>query len=208
MAQRRGVRQVPVDAPRPMTQTHARHICRSCPIPLPSASSRAFAELLPELRRTARRFTRSPEDADDLVQEALLRVWARVAVTAQGTSDAAPVSDLRAYAFATLRHAAARRGPPPGSDDELSDTIAAPPDAASAHRAMRQALAALDALPRDQARLLRMRALEGRSYAEIARHTGLPLGTVTSRLARGRAALRLKLGLPPGAPVADLFRAD
>jgi RNA polymerase sigma-70 factor (ECF subfamily) len=75
---------------------------------------------MPELRRTARRFTRAPEDADDLVQETLLRVWARVAVTAQGTSDAAPVSDLRAYAFATLRHAAARRGPPPGSDDELS----------------------------------------------------------------------------------------
>jgi DNA-directed RNA polymerase specialized sigma24 family protein len=82
-----------------------RHDRRSCPIPLPSASvPRAFAELLPELRRTARRLSRSPEDADDLVQETLLRVWARVAMTAQGTSDAAPVSDLRAYAFATLRN--------------------------------------------------------------------------------------------------------
>jgi RNA polymerase sigma-70 factor (ECF subfamily) len=85
--------------------------CRSCPIPVPSASSRAFAELMPELRRTARRMTRSPEDADDLLQETLLRVWARVAMASQGASDAAPVTDLRAYAFATLRNAAARRPP-------------------------------------------------------------------------------------------------
>jgi RNA polymerase sigma-70 factor (ECF subfamily) len=142
------------------------------------------------------------------VQETLLRVWARVAMTAQGASDAAPVTDLRAYAFATLRNAAARRGPPPGSDDERRGRSPRRPTPRPRIWPCGDALAALDALPSDQARLLRMRALEGRSYAEIARHTGLPLGTVTSRLARGRAALRLKLGLPPGAPVSDLFRAD
>jgi RNA polymerase sigma-70 factor (ECF subfamily) len=88
------------------------------------------------------------------------------------------------------------------------DALATLPDEAPAHLAMRDALTALDALPEGQAQLLRMRALEGRSYAEIARRTGLPLGTVTSRLARGRAALRLKLGLPEGASVSDLFRSD
>jgi RNA polymerase sigma-70 factor (ECF subfamily) len=185
-----------------------RHDRRSRPIASPSSPSNAFADLLPELRRSARRLSRSAEDADDLVQETLLRVWARMAMTAQGGSDAAPVSDLRAYAFATLRNRAKRRSPSHLSDEALVETLAAPPDTAPAHLAMRDALAALDALPSDQARLLRMRALEGRSYAEIAARTGLPLGTVTSRLARGRAALRAKLGLPRGASVSDLFRAD
>jgi RNA polymerase sigma-70 factor (ECF subfamily) len=162
---------------------------------------------MPELRRSAHRLVRAPQDADDLLQETLLRVWARVAMTSQGASDAAPVTDLRAYAFATLRNAAMRKRPPPEEQIAEAD-IEAPPDGASAHLAMEGALAALAALPPAQAELLRMRALEGRSYAEIARHTGLPLGTVTSRLARGRAALRQRLGLPPGAPVSDLFRAD
>jgi RNA polymerase sigma factor (sigma-70 family) len=71
-----------------------------------------------------------------------------------------------------------------------------------------RAHAALDALPEGQARLLRMRALEGRSYAEIARRTGLPLGTVTSRLARGRAALRPSSACRRARRSSDLFRAD
>jgi DNA-directed RNA polymerase specialized sigma24 family protein len=137
-----------MDAPAPDPTQAAPPICRSCPIPLPSASSRAFAELMPELRRTARRLTRSPEDADDLLQETLLRVWARVAVTAQGASDAAPVTDLRAYAFATLRNAAARRGPRPfRSDDERRGRDRRAARRRPAHLAMRDALAALDALP-------------------------------------------------------------
>jgi RNA polymerase sigma-70 factor (ECF subfamily) len=175
--------------------------------PRSTPSARAFAELVPELRRTARRLSRTREDADDLLQETLLKVWARVAVAAQGASDAAPVTDLRAYAFATLRNTAKHRPPPPVDDAEALD-IPAPPDAAPLHLAMRDALSALDTLPEDQAVLLRMRALEGHSYAEIAEHTGLPLGTVTSRLARGRATLRERLGLPPGASVSDLFRGQ
>jgi RNA polymerase sigma-70 factor (ECF subfamily) len=66
-------------------------------------------------------------------------------------------------------------------------------------------LAALDTLPADQAALIRMRAIEGLSYAQIATIAGLPEGTVTSRLSRARAALRAKLNLPPGAPVTFLL---
>lgn len=179
--------------------------CRSCPITAHDLSTHAFAALLPELGRSARRLSSTSDEADDLVQETLLRVWARLAMSDQGASDAAPITDLRAYAFATLRNVAARRPKGQLSDGTAVD-VAAPPDAASAHVAMRAALRALDQLPADQATLLRMRAMEGRSYAEIAARTGLPLGTVTSRLARGRAALRARLGLPPGASVSDLFR--
>jgi len=174
-----------------------------------SSSSRAFAALLPELHRSARRLSGSPEDADDLVQETLLRVWSRIAMGAQGASDAAPVDDLRAYAFATLRNAAKRRpAVPTRVSDDLIEDVPDLPDAAPAHLACSDALTALNALPADQADLLKMRALDGHSYAEIARRTGLPMGTVTSRLARGRAALREALGLPQGAPVRHLFQRD
>lgn len=143
------------------------------------------------------------------MQDTLLRVWSRVAMGAQGASDAPPVNDLRAYAFATLRNGAKRRRHIPlGGQAEPAEALPDLPDGAAAHLACRDALAALAALPADQALLLRMRALDGHSYAEIARRTRLPLGTVTSRLARGRAALRRALGLPRGAPVRSLFRSD
>jgi RNA polymerase sigma-70 factor (ECF subfamily) len=168
--------------------------------------SRIFAALLSDLRRSARRLARNGDDADDLVQDTLLRVWARMAMTAHGGSDAAPVDDLRAYAFATMRHRAFKRAPMPRPAPSEPEDIAAPRGSDGATRlACAEALAALAELPDDQQELLRLRAMEGLSYAEIARRTGLPLGTVTSRLARGRAALRVALDLPPGAPVADLL---
>ncbi len=173
-------------------------------------SSRIFAALLSDLRSSARRLARSGEDADDLVQDTLLRVWARMAMAAHGGGDAAAVEDLRAYAFATLRHRAFQRAPVarpvPSERASEPEDIAAPRGSDGAVRlACAEALAALAELPEDQQDLLRLRAMEGLSYAEIARRTGLPLGTVTSRLARGRAALRVALDLPPSAPVADLL---
>ncbi|WP_224814576.1 RNA polymerase sigma factor [Hasllibacter sp. MH4015] len=172
--------------------------------PLPQ--SRIFAALLSDLRASARRLTRSAQDADDLVQDTLLRVWSRMAMAAEAASDAAPIEDLRAYAFATLRHRAFARfsiAPPLEAEDE--DFPAPRGSDAATRLGCAEALAALDDLPADQQRLLRMRAMDGLSYAEIAKKTGLPLGTVTSRLARGRAAMREALDLPPGAPVTDLL---
>jgi len=185
------------------------------PIPpaLSPASSKAFMALLPDLRRSARRLSRSTEDADDLVQDTLLRVWSRLAMARAGSSDAAPVTDLRAYAFATLRNCARTRGPGAPPKDTVAPPTETPgpeaqPDArADPARSMaaRDALRALSALPEDQQMLLRLRAIEGLSYAEIAAETGLPLGTVTSRLSRGRRALRQALGLPSDAVVAELL---
>ncbi|MBF9061300.1 sigma-70 family RNA polymerase sigma factor, partial [Rhodobacterales bacterium HKCCSP123] len=82
----------------------------------------------------------------------------------------------------------------------------ADPGAGPEARAMATAaLRALDGLPEEQRRLMRLRVLDGLSYAEIAAETGLPMGTVTSRLARGRRALRLALDLPGAASLGDLF---
>jgi RNA polymerase sigma-70 factor (ECF subfamily) len=174
---------------------------------LPAASARAFLALLPDLRRSARRLARSNEDADDLVQDTLLRVWSRMAMDRAGATDAAQINDLRAYAFATLRNCARTRGAgswPMAASPQVEERpdIRADP---AAHLATTQAMRALHALPRDQQDLLRLRAIDGLSYAEIAARTGLPMGTVTSRLSRGRRALRAALGLPRDAAVADLL---
>ncbi|HID67319.1 MAG TPA: sigma-70 family RNA polymerase sigma factor, partial [Roseibacterium sp.] len=182
------------------------------PLPLEEDTSgalphtRIFTALLMDLRRSARRLARSGDDADDLVQDTLLRVWSRMAMSLEGGTDATPIDDLRAYAFATLRHRAFKRGSFAPPSDVAPEDIVAPRGSDGVTRlACAEALQALADLPDDQQVLLRMRAMDGFSYADIARKTGLPLGTVTSRLARGRAALRVTLDLPPGAPVTDLL---
>ena len=158
--------------------------------------SRIFAALSGDLRRTARRLTRNSEDADDLVQDTLLRVWSRMAMAATGSVDAKPVHDLRAYAFATLRHRAyARAALVQPVEAEAEDAVAPRGSDATTRMACAEALEALAALPEEQQSLLKMRAIDGLSYAEIARTTGLPLGTVTSRLARGRGGQRGAVGI-------------
>jgi len=165
-------------------------------------TSRAFMALLPDLRRTARRLSRSYDDADDLVQETLLKVWSRLAMTQTGHSDATPIDDLRAYAFATLRNSArSRPAPPPGDGKTDACNTASRDSPAETHIAASEVMRALTGLPDDQQSLLRMRAIDGMSYAEIVAATGLPIGTVTSRLSRGRKALRAALGLPSDAPL-------
>jgi RNA polymerase sigma-70 factor (ECF subfamily) len=178
----------------------------TCPTDPPPTPSRAFVALMPDLRRAARRLTRSTADADDLVQETLLRVWSRMAMVQRGQHDGTPVLDLRAYAFTTLRNCARTRPPgPPQTANGAPDTRADPGADPEARALATEALRALSALPDDQRRLMRLRALDGLSYSEIAAETGLPMGTVTSRLARGRRALRAALELPSDAPLADLF---
>lgn len=181
------------------------------------AFARAFASLLPDLRRSARRLSRSIEDADDLVQDTLLRVWARLAITRAEATDHAPITDLRAYTFATLRNCARSRAagalPAPSEPQDARTTHEAaeglPDDRAGTEGRLAAiaAVAALDALPEDQRKLLMLRVVDGLSYAEIAAATGLPMGTVTSRLSRGRRALRRSLGLTADAGVAELFAA-
>jgi RNA polymerase sigma factor (sigma-70 family) len=151
--------------------------------------SRAILAELPRLRRYARALVGERAAADDLVQDTLERAWMRVAQWRPG-------SDLRAWLFGIMhnlridqiRRPALNAAP---IDDE---TIDLPARATQTDRLEVQDLAAAVArLPEEQRAVLLLVALEDMRYEDVARTLGIPIGTVMSRLARGRERLRQML---------------
>lgn len=151
-------------------------------------SSAILAEL-PRLRRYARALVGDRAAADDLVQDTLERAWTRV-------TQWRPGSDLRAWLFAIMHNLRVDQLRRPllnvasFEDEELEvPTRATQTD----HRELVDLASALAQLPEDQRAVLLLVALEDMSYAEVSAALGIPLGTVMSRLARGRERLRLIL---------------
>lgn len=139
--------------------------------------------LIPLLRRRARRLTTSHSDAEDLVQDALLRVL-------QKLGKGHDIDALGPYTMRTLHNQARMRwrGPPP--PEELEDDAACVDPVAMVRLECEDTLAAIDALPCDQAELMRRVCGGQTSPAALAADLGVPVGTVMSRLARARARLR------------------
>lgn len=153
---------------------------------------------IPRLRRYARALVGERAAADDLVQDTLARGWEKMALWQRGT-------DMRSWLFGIMHnlhidHVRSRRSRPVlvSVDDEPDVPVrAAQVDGLEA----RDLEAMLQALPREQREVLLLVALEGMSYQEIATVLSIPVGTVMSRLARGRESLRLRLGRPAKAPL-------
>ncbi|WP_071674651.1 RNA polymerase sigma factor [Nioella nitratireducens] len=172
------------------------------PRTIPPRAAPQLEALMPDLLRLATYLLRDRPAAEDMVQDIVLRLWTRML-----DPKAPPIDDLRSYAFTSLRNRLRdRRSPNAAPPDALAD--AADPRAeteAPARLACAETLAALAGLPEDQATLIRLRAIDGLSYEEIATRLDLAPGTVTSRLSRARASLRDRLDLPAGAPVTFLM---
>jgi RNA polymerase sigma-70 factor (ECF subfamily) len=153
--------------------------------------------LLPRLRRFARNLTRNPHDADDVVQIALERALTRLD---QWHRDAR----LDSWMFKIVRNAwidelrsRARRdkivlGAEAG-DSIGTDSMAIETDMLSVQSAMAR-------LPEDQREAVSLVLVEGLPYREAAEVLDVPIGTLTSRLARGREALQALLGTEGEAP--------
>ncbi len=143
---------------------------------------------IPALRRYARALVRDPVSADDLVQDCLERALGRRRLWRPG-------SNLRAWLFTILHnlHAnnarSAARRPAAVALEETTPALARPADQVERIEAA-QLLRALDTLPEAQRQVILLAGLEGLPYREIARVLNLPLGTVMSRLSRGRERLR------------------
>lgn len=147
-----------------------------------------FARLLPDLNRLCRILAPSRDAAEDLAQEAALRVWAQLA---SGTE----IESLRPYLMTAARNGARR---PAQMPEELTEALAPciPPEA-PARLATAEVLEAIARLPRAQAILISDHAFGGLSYQALAAEHALPLGTVMSRLNRARRALRIAMDLEP-----------
>jgi len=150
------------------------------------------AQALPHLDAAynlARWLSRSPADADDIVQDAMLRAFRAF--------DGFRGGDAKAWLLAIVRNcwlsagaAARRRGHASLEDQELVAPESDPEASAIQAGAKRKLDAMIAALPEEFREVLILREMEDMSYREIAEITGTPIGTVMSRLARARAALR------------------
>ncbi len=166
----------------------------------PGFEAEALASL-DSLYRAALRLTRVPADAEDLVQDTYLKAF-------RAAESFEPGTNLRAWLFTILHNTARNRArdrardtvsvdseivdraaelPPPGGAIETPET-----------RLMRETLApelqaALDELPEAFREAVWLRDVEEFSYAEIAGMLSIPLGTVMSRISRGRRLLFQRL---------------
>ena len=127
-------------------------------------------------------------EADDLVQECMTRALARLRVWRE-------VRDLRAYLFTILNNvhldtiAQRKRSGNVVPIDEALKTLAVRPNQLARIEANELAVA-LERIPEEQRRIVLLVGIGGMKYQEIAKMLGIPIGTVMSRLSRGREALR------------------
>ena len=142
-------------------------------------------EHLPRLRRYARALTRDADQADDLVQDTLERALVKLDLWRPGT-------DLRAWLF-TLMHNLfinqVRTNKPLETDLDTAKDIPINGGQMDA-MALRDIHTALGHLPAEQREVILLVGLEQFGYTEAARILDVPLGTVMSRLSRGRERLR------------------
>lgn len=154
---------------------------------------------LDTLYRVARRLTGEGADAEDLVQETLLKAW-------RGWNGFTAGSNVRAWLLTILRNAFISRwrsrkheGTAISLDDADPHAIyeavgSQDPSGEFLERIVdRKVVAAVEALPAEYREALVLSDLEGLPYAEVAQVLGIPVGTVKSRLFRARRQLQHQL---------------
>jgi RNA polymerase sigma-70 factor (ECF subfamily) len=162
-------------------------------MPPPAADLRQeIAALLPRLRRFGRTLAHSREDADDLVQVAIEKALTRTDQWTPGTRLDSWMFRIMQNAWIDEVRARERRGQtflPEEAGEDVGDGAAtgAPLDAILVRKAVAR-------LSDEHRTVVGLVLVEGQSYQEAAEVLGVPVGTVTSRLARAREALQAMLG--------------
>ena len=153
-----------------------------------SKLSRLVEQEIPRLRRYARALTHATDRADDLVQDTLVRALAKIHLWQPGT-------DIRAWLFTIMHHQYVNtvrreaRERTTVNIEHVSSTLTAITDP-TARRQLVELDRALARLPSEQREVVLLVGLEGLPYESVAQILGVPIGTVRSRLSRGRERLR------------------
>jgi RNA polymerase sigma-70 factor (ECF subfamily) len=177
-------------------------------------SVRAFELLvsshLAQLRRFARAFARSEPDADDLTQEALVKVYKSLrSYRFQSAFKTWLYSVVRNVFLDAARSRAGRErsqeAPLPTDHDRIPSTAATPDEGLARAQERQRIWKALRELSSEFRTAVVLFDVEGHTYEEVAAIEGVPIGTVKSRLSRGRTLLRALLAgeRAPDAPVSE-----
>ncbi len=145
-----------------------------------------LAQVIPHLRAFGRSLSGNRDLADDLVQESLMKAWAARQRFQAGTN-------MRAWTFIILRNlflSQMRRARFKGEwDDVVADRILSAPASQDRHVELADMQRALLHLPQPQREALILVGAGGFAYEEAAEICGVAVGTIKSRVARGRMAL-------------------
>jgi RNA polymerase sigma-70 factor (ECF subfamily) len=152
-------------------------------------------EHLPRLYRAARAWTRSREEAEDLVQETYARVLSRPRLL-RGDDEMGYLLRAMRNTLVSQRRAASRRPATTELIDEVAGGTRATDDPAEAAE-IHQVYAAIRELPEEFREAIVAVDVTGLSYQEAARALGVPEGTLTSRLFRARDRVADRLGGRP-----------
>jgi len=156
-----------------------------------SSINALLVETLPHLHRYAWHLTRNRDDADDLVQDCVERALMKSELFEQGTS-------LRAWMFTMMRNLFINGARHRGVADKYAAGVQARGDRSSApaqHDAvmLSRTMEAIDGLSDEEREAVLLLGAQQLSYQEVAEDSGLPIGTMKSRLSRGRAKLRARV---------------
>lgn len=179
--------------------------------------TRFETEVLPHLdamHRTAMRLTRNPSDADDLVQDAVVKAYRFFDSYEQGTNIRAWLLKILSNVFFSKYKRNTREGSvaamastDPVADGWISQASISPSREPErlAERPLVEAEVSrvLDEVSEDFRTVLVLVDIEGLTYREVAEAMGCPIGTVMSRLHRARRAVAQKLGVTAGGDVVE-----
>ena len=145
-----------------------------------------LTEAIPRLRAFGRRLAGDAEAGDDLVQDTVLKAWA-------ARSSFRPGTNLQAWTSTILRNEHLSKMRRSKFSGEWNDTFAEIRLSVAAdqdrHIHVEDVQRALDKLPEAQREALMLVGAQGLTYEQVAEMYDIPLGTVKSRVGRGRAAL-------------------
>lgn len=158
----------------------------------PSGTAEELVSMIPGLRIYARNLTRGGSEADDLVQETLMKALANVARFQPGTN-------LRAWLFTIMRNSFLTRASksarePVGKEGCVAENVVCFPSH-DIHMARNRVMAAIARLPPHYREVLILAFVLGESYQDMATICGCAIGTVKSRINRARHMVMEDLGV-------------
>ena len=146
--------------------------------------------LMPRLRRFACSLTGSADEADDVLQGAMERAIKNQALWQEGTRlDSWLYRIVQNHFLNTVRDRKTRARYHERAGEEMASHVDARPQL-EARLTLKAVQGEMQKLDPEQRAVMELICIEGHSYTEVAEMLEIPIGTVTSRLARGRAALK------------------